>query len=196
MESLQDHLLIAMPSLNDTFFEKSVIYICEHDDKGAMGLVINRPVGIDVESLLEQMAMATDDEDVVAVVAPSTSSNKLAAQVVVGGPVAPERGFVLHTPKKAWSNSFQVSDYCVLTSSRDVLSSLATEDAPDNYIVALGYSGWGKDQLEQELADNTWLTIKATPELLYDLDYDSLWQKAAKQLGIDIWQLTDQVGHA
>ncbi|WP_394128958.1 YqgE/AlgH family protein [Shewanella maritima] len=187
MESLQGHFLIAMPSLNDTFFEKSVIYLCEHDDKGAMGLVINKPIGLDIEGLLEQMELNPSPE----------MAFKLTSQVVVGGPVSPERGFVLHTPQSEWVNSFQVSDFCMLTSSRDVLNALASEnDAPENFIVALGYAGWSKDQLEQELADNTWLTIKASPELLYDLDYEQLWQKAAKQLGFDIWQLNSQVGHA
>lgn len=186
MDSLQNHLLIAMPSLNDTFFERSVVYICEHDEKGAMGLIINRPIGLDVEGLLEQMDLNPSPE----------MAFKLNSQVVVGGPVSPDRGFVLHTPQKEWLNSFQVSESCVLTSSKDVLNSLATEQAPEHFIVALGYAGWSKDQLEQELADNTWLTIKATPELVYDLDHEQLWQKATKQLGFDFWQLNGQVGHA
>ncbi|MBR9728215.1 YqgE/AlgH family protein [Shewanella intestini] len=186
MESLQGSMLIAMPSLDDTFFERSVIYICKHNEKGAMGLVINRPVGIDVQNLLEQMELNP---------APEVAFN-LSSQVVMGGPVSTERGYVLHSPQTGWSNSFQVSDFCMLTSSRDVLASLGSDNSPQDYIVALGYAGWRKDQLEQELTDNTWLTIKATPELLYHIDHDDLWQQATKALGFDIWQLTTQAGHA
>ena len=186
MDSLQDHLLIAMPSLEDTFFERSVIYICEHDEKGAMGLIINRPIGIEVEDLLEQMGLNPSPE----------LAFQINAQVMIGGPVSPDRGFVLHTPQQEWVNSQVISDFCMLTSSRDVLTSIGTDKSPDNYVVALGYAGWGKDQLEQELAENTWLTIKATPELLFQLDHKDLWEMATKKLGFDMWQISSQVGHA
>ncbi|QIR15160.1 YqgE/AlgH family protein [Shewanella aestuarii] len=186
MDSLQGHLLIAMPSLEETFFERSVIYLCEHDDKGAMGLIINRPIGLELEDLLEQMGLNP----------PAELAFQINSQVLVGGPVAPDRGFVLHTPQSDWINSHKVSDDCMLTTSRDVLSAIGTKNSPSNYLVALGYAGWGKDQLEQELAENTWLTIKATPDLLYNKNPEHLWEIASKQLGFDMWQLSNQVGHA
>ncbi|WP_275974917.1 YqgE/AlgH family protein [Shewanella gaetbuli] len=185
-DCLQGHLLIAMPSLEETFFERSVIYICEHDDKGAMGLIINRPIGLELEDLLDQMGLNPTEE----------VAFNINSQVLVGGPVAPERGFVLHSPQSSWINSHQVSDYCMLTTSRDVLSSIGTPKSPDEYLVALGYAGWGKDQLEQELAENTWLTIKATADLLYSKSPETLWEQATKQLGFDMWQISTQVGHA
>ena len=186
MDSLKDHFLIAMPSLDDTFFERSVIYICEHDQKGAMGLMVNRPIGVEVEDLLEQMELYLSPEFVFS----------LDSQVLIGGPVAPERGFVLHTPQKHWVNSTEISEDTMLTSSRDILASIGSDKSPENFVVALGYSGWSKDQLEQEIADNTWLTIKATPELLFNVEPEQMWLMATQQLGFDIWQMSSQVGHA
>ncbi|GIU40827.1 YqgE/AlgH family protein [Shewanella colwelliana] len=186
MDSLQNHLLIAMPSLHDTFFERSVIYICEHDEKGAMGLMINRPIGVDVNELLKQMSL--DEANQV--------SESIGSQVLVGGPVGQEKGFVLHTPQSQWSNSLQISDEVMLTTSRDVLTSLGGHQAPEHFIVALGYAGWGRNQLDQELAENSWLAIPVTHELLFDTQHDERWQAATKSLGFDVWQLSSQTGHA
>ncbi len=186
MNSLQNHLLIAMPSLQDTFFERSVIYLCEHDEKGAMGLMINRPIGIDVNELLKQMELDEEPD-------PITS---LGSAVLIGGPVNQERGFVLHTPQTNWNNSQSLTDEIMLTTSRDVLTSLGTDAAPENFIVTLGYAGWSKEQLEQELAENTWLSIPATKELLFDIGFNDRWQQATESLGFDIWQLSNQSGHA
>jgi putative transcriptional regulator len=186
MDSLQNHLLIAMPSLDDTFFERSVIYLCEHDEKGAMGIMINQPIGIDVNELLKQMLLDEEPDSIVS----------LGSTVLVGGPVNPDRGFVLHTPQSNWNNSQALTDEVMLTTSRDVLTSLGTSAAPNNFIVALGYAGWSRDQLEQELADNTWLSTPATKELLFDISFDDRWQQATESLGFDIWQLSSQTGHA
>ncbi|RTR34591.1 YqgE/AlgH family protein [Shewanella atlantica] len=186
MESLQNHFLIAMPSLKDTFFERSVIYICEHDEKGAMGIMINRPIGIEVNELLLQMQLKEEPELI----------TSLGAKVLVGGPVTPERGFVLHTPQSTWNNSQSLTDELMLTTSRDVLSALGSNTAPEQFIVALGYAGWSRDQLEQELAENTWLSIPATAELLFSTEYEDRWQQATESLGFDIWQLSNQTGHA
>ncbi|GGJ02360.1 UPF0301 protein [Shewanella hanedai] len=186
MDSLQNHLLIAMPSLDDTFFERSVIYLCEHDEKGAMGIMINQPIGIDVNELLKQMQLDEEPDSIVS----------LGSTVLVGGPVNPDRGFVLHTPQPNWNNSQALTDEVMLTTSRDVLTSLGTSAAPNNFIVALGYAGWSRDQLEQELADNTWLSTPATKELLFDISFDDRWQQATESLGFDIWQLSSQTGHA
>jgi len=186
MESLQNHFLIAMPSLKDTFFERSVIYICEHDEKGAMGIMINRPIGIDVNELLLQMQLKEEPELI----------TSLGSKVLIGGPVTPERGFVLHTPQSIWNNSQSLTDELMLTTSRDVLSALGSNTAPEQFIVALGYAGWSRDQLEQELAENTWLSIPATAELLFSTEYEDRWQRATESLGFDIWQLSNQTGHA
>ena len=186
MDSLQNHLLIAMPSLDNTFFERSVIYLCEHDEKGAMGIMINQPIGIDVNELLKQMQLDEEPDSIVS----------LGSTVLVGGPVNPDRGFVLHTPQPNWNNSQALTDEVMLTTSRDVLTSLGTSAAPNNFIVALGYAGWSRDQLEQELADNTWLSTPATKELLFDISFDDRWQQATESLGFDIWQLSSQTGHA
>ncbi|MFT5704748.1 MAG: putative transcriptional regulator [Shewanella sp.] len=186
MDSLQNHLLIAMPSLDDTFFERSVIYLCDHDEKGAMGIMINRPIGIDVNELLKQMELDEESDSLVS----------LGSTVLIGGPVNPQRGFVLHTPQSNWNNSQHLTDEIMLTTSRDILTALGTNTAPDNFIVALGYAGWSRNQLEQELADNTWLSTPATKELLFDISFDERWQRATESLGFDIWQLSSQTGHA
>ncbi|ACJ30291.1 Conserved hypothetical protein [Shewanella piezotolerans WP3] len=186
MDSLENQFLIAMPSLNDTFFERSLIYICEHNEKGAMGIMINRPSGIIVDELLQQMELAEEPQ-------PVTS---LGREVLVGGPVNPERGFVLHTNQDCWSNSDPITDSLMLTTSQDILSCLGSDKAPDKFLIALGYAGWTRGQLEQEIADNSWLSVPATVELLFDIEHEERWQLAAESLGFDIWQLSNLAGHA
>ncbi|MCG9696030.1 YqgE/AlgH family protein [Shewanella sp. Isolate11] len=184
MESLQNHLLLAMPALNDSFFERSVIYLCEHNEQGAMGLMVNKPIGVDVNELLKQMQL----EDY-------RTIESINSQVLLGGPVAQEKGFVLHTPQSQWSSSQQISDQLMLTTSRDVLTSLGNDQAPENFIVALGYAGWKRDQLEQELADNAWLTIPVDIDILFNTPHDERWVKATQSLGFDISQLSSLTGH-
>lgn len=186
MESLQNHFLIAMPSLDDSFFERSLIYICEHDEKGAMGIMVNRPIGIDVEELLAQLELEN----------PPELDGSIEHQVLVGGPVNPERGFVLHSSQANWANSSNVSDDIMLTTSRDVLAAIGTKHAPEHSLVVLGYAGWSRHQLEKELAENSWLTIPATAELLFDVPFDERWEAATKSLGFDLWQMSTDVGHA
>ena len=185
MDSLQNHLLIAMPSLHDTFFERSVIYLCEHNEQGAMGVMINRPIGVDVNELLKQMQL--DDFHTI---------EDINSQVLLGGPVAQEKGFVLHSPQSQWSSSQQISDELMLTTSRDVLTSLGGRDAPKHFIVALGYAGWGRHQLEQELGENSWLSIPIDHDILFNIPHDERWIKATQSLGFDIGQLSSQTGHA
>ncbi|MBT1443287.1 YqgE/AlgH family protein [Shewanella sp. JM162201] len=187
MDSLKNHFLIAMPSLNDGFFDRSVIYLCEHDAKGAMGIIINRPVGMTIEELLTQLDMLPEE---------GVLLGKTAEQVLVGGPVNPERGFVLHTAQEGWANSSKLTDELMLTTSRDILSSLGTHKAPKDFVVALGYAGWSAGQLEQELADNSWLTIPATDDILFDLPHEERWLRASKNLGFELWQISSQTGHA
>ncbi|MCH4295541.1 YqgE/AlgH family protein [Shewanella sp. 3B26] len=187
MDSLKNHLLIAMPSLNDGFFDRSVVYLCEHDAKGAMGLMINRPVGMSIRDLLAQLDLLPEEGILL---------SETRDQVLVGGPVNPERGFVLHTTQGGWANSSALTDELMLTTSRDILSSLGTHKAPKDFVVALGYAGWSAGQLEQELADNSWLTIPASDEILFALPHEDRWQQASKSLGFELWQVSSQTGHA
>ncbi|GGA97096.1 UPF0301 protein [Agarivorans gilvus] len=187
INTLQNQFLIAMPSLNDPFFKRSVVYLCEHNEDGAMGLVINVPVDLSVESLLQQVELHENSEMI---------REDLNRPVYQGGPVAQERGFVLHSPMKGFNSSLKVSDELMVTTSKDVLDTLGTDAQPHDYIVTLGYASWEAGQLEQEIADNSWLTLPASTEIIFDTPSHKRWEAAAKSLGIDIWQLSSEVGHA
>lgn len=186
MDSLQHHFLVAMPSLEGSYFERTVVYICEHDAKGAMGLVINQPSSVSLNDLLSQLNIN------------DTLPHRVSAEtkILLGGPVKPERGFVLHTKQSGWKQSTTLANDLMLTTSQDILSSLGTPKAPTQFLVALGAAFWSRGQLEQELADNTWLTIPASHTLLFDTDYELRWQHATQPLGFDAWQLSSQMGHA
>ena len=185
MDSLQHHFLIAMPNLKDPFFAGSVTYVCEHNDEGAMGLVINIPIDMPLHELLEQLEMA-----------PEEVADELDNPVLQGGPVAADRGFVLHTPVAGFSSSQMLADNLMITTSPDVLETLGTEQAPEHYLVALGYAGWTPGQLEQELTENSWLTIPADTALIFDTPLAKRWHQAIARLGIDSCHLSSQVGHA
>lgn len=184
MDSLENHLLIAMPSLGDPYFNKTVTYICEHNDEGAMGLIINLPVNLTLNELLSQIEADVSDAPI------------LSQQVLTGGPVAQDRGFVLHSPQKGWSSSLALSDDIMITTSKDILLALGTEDAPENFMVTLGYAGWSPGQLEKELQENSWLTIPASKELIFNTPIEQRWKKATESLGIDIAHLSSDIGHA
>lgn len=187
MDSLQHHFLIAMPNLKDPFFAGSVTYICEHNDEGAMGLVINIPVDMPLCELLEQLDMLPEE---------APAELELEQPVLQGGPVAADRGFVLHSPVAGYSSSQMLADNLMITTSPDVLESLSTSLAPEQYLVALGYAGWTPGQLEQELAENNWITVPADTELLFDTPLTKRWHQAIARLGIDSMHLSSQVGHA
>lgn len=184
MQSLENQLLIAMPSLEDHYFNKTVTYICEHNDQGAMGLIINLPVNITLNELLSQL----DDE--------LESTDVLEQQVLSGGPVSQQRGFVLHSPQDCWNSSLSLSPKMMITTSKDILLALGTDKAPDNFIVTLGYAGWGPGQLEQEIQANSWLLTEADNEILFNTPIEQRWRKATEKLGIDIAHLSSDVGHA
>ncbi|WP_026958261.1 MULTISPECIES: YqgE/AlgH family protein [Aliagarivorans] len=190
MESLQNQFLLAMPGLSDPYFKRSVVYVCEHNDEGAMGLVINIPVDLSVEGLLEQIELPEHQE------AEEDERDSLDKPVYQGGPMARERGFVLHSPKPGFNSSMQLSSELMITTSKDVLETLGTGSEPNDYLVTLGYAGWGAGQLEQEIADNSWLTLPATTDIIFDVPSHQRWEAAAKHLGIDIWQLSSDAGHA
>jgi putative transcriptional regulator len=185
MQSLENHFLIAMPNMQDPAFEHSVTYICEHNDQGAMGLVINQPIDLTVGELLDQIKIDNNKE---------TDAANIA--VFSGGPVQQEQGFVLHIPKEGYQSSLKLTNDVMITTSKDVLTSLTTELAPEKFLISLGYAGWGSGQLEQELMDNAWLTIEADPEIIFSTPAHLRWEKAIEMLGIDITKLSTQTGHA
>ncbi|AMG32124.1 YqgE/AlgH family protein [Grimontia hollisae] len=186
--NLKNHFLVAMPSMADKRFQHSVVYMCEHNEDGAMGLVINQPINISIANMLEQIEVERE-QDV-------TRPVSLNQPVLFGGPVSEDRGFVLHKNTKLFGSSIQLSEELTVTTSKDILSILGTNEEPEQFIVALGYAGWDAGQLEQELAENSWLTIEADPTVIFDTPINERWEKALKQLGIDALNLSADVGHA
>ena len=186
--NLTNHFLVAMPGMKDPYFKRSVIYVCEHNQDGAMGLMINAPIEVTVGKMLEQVKVES--------VHPQLKSAKLEMPVLNGGPVSEDRGFILHQPKDHYESSIQMTDKISVTTSKDILSVLGTEAEPNHYLVALGYSGWEAGQLEVELAENSWLTIEADPSVIFETPLTERWQTAVQMLGIDVAQLSSDVGHA
>ena len=171
-----------MPSQMGTYFGNTLTYICDHNEQGTLGLMINRPTGLALTELLKQFDCSTNvDADLV---------------VVEGGPVQQERGFVLHSADVQTSGSMPVGNELLLTASRDILELIGTGNGPEHYIVALGYAGWGEGQLESELADNAWLTVPATKEILFDTPFPKRVDSAAKSLGINFQLMSPHLGHA
>ncbi len=181
---LTNHLLIAMPALADQNFSRAVTYICEHNEDGALGLIINRPGDVTLEEILRQMNLRADDE-------------KIAAQrVYQGGPVSPERGFVLHGDHSQWEATLRVSPDTGVTSSRDILEAIAEGRGPEHYLMALGYAGWSAGQLDEEMRENAWLSVPAQHEILFHTPVPQRWQAATRLLGIDPARLSGDAGHA
>lgn len=185
VDSLENHFLIAMPTLHDPFFRRTVTYICEHSPEGAMGLIINHPIDINVGELLSKIDIDT-----------SRDNKAYPNAVYSGGPVQTDRGFVLHSPQQGWNSSLKLSEQIMVTTSKDILEAIADNNSPEKFMITLGYSGWTAGQLEQELSDNSWLTIPADPDLLFDIPANMRWEKAAERLGIDMRQISSEVGHA
>ncbi|MCC5852969.1 MAG: YqgE/AlgH family protein [Alkalimonas sp.] len=185
MSSFEHHFLIAMPSLQDPFFQRSVTYICEHNDEGAMGIVINHPLKATIGDLLQQLDIEYD------------ANNPIAERAVcAGGPVQADRGFVLHSAQPGYMSSMTLDDALMITTSKDILQRLTTPEGPEKFLLALGYAGWVAGQLEQEIADNSWLVIPADPAIIFDLAHAYKWEAATKKMGIEAWQLTGDAGHA
>lgn len=182
--SLTNHFLIAMPALADPNFSQTVTYICEHNEDGALGIVINRPSDLSLDDLFRHMG-----------VEPKTADLN-AQPVYMGGPVQRERGFVLHEPAGDWNATLRIAGELAITTSRDVLEALAQGDGPERYLVALGYAGWARGQLEQEMADNAWLSGPADPAVIFERDHQERWRAAAAVLGVDLTLLSSDTGHA
>jgi putative transcriptional regulator len=181
---LADQFLIAMPSLNDSEFSGSIAYLCQHSDEGAFGVVINQHSSITVGEVMKQMSI-TDVSHAVS-----------GLPVFNGGPVEPERGFILHQPVGQWDSTLQMTDSIALTTSRDILEAIAKQQGPEHFLIALGYTGWSTKQLEQEIIDNAWLNVPADASILFETPTEQRSQAAAARLGIDLGMLTTQVGHA
>jgi putative transcriptional regulator len=182
--ALTNQLLIAMPGMVDPNFSTTVTLICEHNDDGALGIIINRPLALKLSGLFDQLAV--EDAD------PEAASSP----VMSGGPVGTERGFVLHGKEHSFENTLAVSDDIQLTLSRDVIAAMATGDGPQKSLVAIGYAGWEPGQLEEEMLANSWLNVTATPELVFDTPFAERWNSAARLLGIDIASISPDAGHA
>ncbi len=182
---LTNQFLIAMPTLLDPNFFHSVAYICEHNQNGAMAIIINQPVDLTVGELMEQMDQHPLQDDM------------LKKQPVFrGGPVDVERGFVLHQTGEPWEATLPVTEQISLTTSNDIITAMAAGRGPENSLVALGYAGWGAGQLEEEIRSNAWLNVAANSQIIFDAEVSTRWEAAAKLIGIDIHQLTGDAGHA
>ena len=178
-------MLIAMPSLNDPNFNKSVTLICEHSPKdGAMGIVLNQPTSMTVQEILTELQIS------------KTCESAFDEPVFAGGPVQTDRGFILHDSNETWNSSLTITENLYLTSSNDILEAMARGEGPENSMVVLGYAGWGPGQLEQEISNNAWLTVPNDDEIVFDVPVDKRWQAAASKLGIDLNLLAGEAGHA
>ncbi|MCF7964962.1 MAG: YqgE/AlgH family protein [Methylobacter tundripaludum] len=180
---LTDQFIIAMPNLADPNFFHTVAYLCQHNADGALGIVINRSTDMKLGEIFKQMDIKV------------TSPASAETPVFAGGPVQQERGFVVHTSGGDWHATLPVSETISLTTSRDVLEAIAAGEGPDQYVVALGYAGWGAGQLEKEIMDNAWLNTPSGKQVLFDTPVNLRWTAAANQIGIDINQLTAPAGH-
>ncbi len=182
---LTNHFLIAMPALRDPNFSKTVTYICEHNQDGAMGLVINRPIShIHLGDMLEQLDIETDSPQI------------RQTAVYVGGPVQSDRGFVLHTSDRHWESTLEITDGISITTSRDILEAIAAGKGPRETLIALGYAGWGSGQLEDEISANAWLSGPARNDIIFRMPATDRWRAAAGLLGVDLNLLRAEAGHA
>ena len=182
--NLTNHFLIAMPSMADPHFSRTLTYICEHNEQGALGVVVNRPIDLNLSGLFERINVTLDSLEVGR------------APVYFGGPVQTDRGFVLHRPVGAWNSTLAVQDRLGLTTSKDILEAVGKGEGPPKLLVTLGYSGWGAGQLESEIKQNAWLTVEAKDAILFDLPAEQRLPAAMGLLGVDYARLSDSAGHA
>lgn len=183
--SLKNHFLIAMPSLTDPYFKKSVVYLCEHDQHGAMGIMINYPVKLTVQELLSNAETIEHQPN-----PPITDP------VFLGGPLDMERGFILHSPTDNNAFSMPLNSQLMMSNSNNILSSLGTDKAPEKFIIALGYSSWDAGQLEDEINQNHWLTIRCENDIIFNTPIEQRWTSSLQRLGITPSQLSNTVGHS
>lgn len=182
--NLTNHFLIAMPALHDPNFFHTVTYICEHNVNGAMGIVINRPMEMKLSDIFEHMQIDNTDQD---------SGSQ---QIFNGGPVEEERGFILHNYSQSWDSTLRITEELAITTSKDILEAIASDNGPEKSLVALGYAGWGQGQLENEMAENSWLSGPADTRIIFDLPIEQRWQAAAESIGVDLNLISTGMGHA
>lgn len=185
--NLANHFLIAMPSIQDPIFGGTVVYVCEHNEKGVLGVVINKPTDMTMEVLFDRVDLK---------LAPGLRSSVVDQPIMFGGPVQDDRGFVLHSPGGRYSSSLTVTDDVAFTTSIDVLEAVASGAGPARMLVSIGYAGWSPGQLEEELSRNGWLTVGADARVLFDLPIEERYTAAIKLLGIDPLMLATEAGHA
>ena len=178
------HFLIAMPSLGESVFGKTVTYVCEHNDEGALGIVVNRKLDLELATLFEQVDLKLEIETL------------KSSPVYFGGPVQTDRGFVLHRPLGGWSSTLKVTEDIGLTTSKDILQAVSEGIGPIDMIMSLGYAGWSAGQLESEIAQNAWLTVEADPAVMFDLPIEERLEAAMKLIGANFANLMDVAGHA
>ena len=184
--NLTNHFLIAMPNMADPHFAKSLTLICEHNEQGALGVVVNRPTDMTLGTLFRQVDIPLENKAVGAI------------PVYFGGPVQVDRGFVLHRPIGGWQSTLSINGEIGLTTSKDILQALSQGigPGPDNVLISLGYAGWAPGQLEQELGQNAWLTVEAQPSVIFERPSSERFIAAMELLGIDPARLSEDVGHA
>jgi putative transcriptional regulator len=182
--NLRNHLLIAMPNMGDPHFDHSVSLICQHDENGAFGLTINRPLELTVGELFEQLNIEINNPHIAGQLALS------------GGPIQAEQGFVLHDGTRSWDSTLRIAESLALTSSRDILNDIANGSGPEHFLLVLGCAGWSPGQLEHEIKENAWLTCPSTAPILFEMPYPQRWHGAASTLGIDVNLLSIAAGHA
>lgn len=191
--NLTNHFLIAMPGLEDAAFSRSVIYVCEHSERGALGLVINKPSDINLKGLFDKVQLPLGRDDLQQL------------PVFQGGPVQTDRGFVLHEAffspadkpeEPVYASTMSIPGGLEMTTSKDVLEALSSGNGPRRVLVSLGYSAWGEGQLESELGDNSWLTVDADLGVIFDTPVEQRYDKALGLLGLEMWMLSPQAGHA
>jgi putative transcriptional regulator len=185
--NLTNHFLIAMPSMQDPVFGGTVVYVCEHNDKGVLGVVINKPTDMTMDVLFDRIDLKLSE---------GLKSTVSSAPIMFGGPVQDDRGFVLHSAGGRYSSSLAVTDDVAFTTSIDVLEAVANGDGPQRMLVSIGYAGWSPGQLEEEIGKNGWLTVGADAHVLFDLPVEERYNAAIKLLGIDPMMLAPEAGHA
>jgi putative transcriptional regulator len=191
--NLTHHFLIAMPSLEDVNFSKSVVYVCEHSQRGALGLIINKPSDLSMSGLFDKVDLTLKRDDL------------QATPVFKGGPVHTERGFVLHEAfttegapeqESIYASTMTIPGGLEMTTSKDVLEAIATGAGPKRVLISLGYSAWGEGQLESELSENSWLTVGADTAVIFDTPVEQRYERAMSLLGLQSWMLSSEAGHA
>ena len=182
--NLTNHFLIAMPNMADPYFSKTLTYICEHNDQGALGLVVNRPIDMTLQALFERLSLTLRDGE------------RAGAPIYFGGPVQTDRGFVLHAPAGNWQATLRVRDRIGLTTSKDILEAVGRGEGPQQILVTLGYAGWSPGQLEHEISQNAWLTVEARDGIIFNTPAEERLPAAMELLGLDYARLQDSAGHA